>query len=198
MLISWSDRPCERYGPSVAVISQALGALATYGLQPPSAAHDIWTILLRQAPQEPLRVYALGAAHSIDSLCTLASQYTLTVPLSDITEADALAMGTIYLRRVFFLHLGRQDALRRTIRTPPPLHDDDDTCSVASRIVVRQRWLAAVGEILTGPQPQNTESGLLIARFAPLAALPCQKCKDSTQDRIARMVQEWAKVKRTI
>lgn len=193
-----SHRPCERYGPTVQTISQALRSLQAYGLSTPSLYHDIWAVLLRQAPHSPHRVYALGAAHAMDSLCTLASQYTLATPLTELGEAEATAMGAIYLRRFVFLHLGREEALRRTIRTPPPSHEDTETCSNDARMAIRQGWLATVGRILTGVQPQNTESAHLISQFAPLAALPCQKCKENVQGRIASMVQDWARVKRTI
>jgi len=189
---------CERYGPNIETISQALGCLSAYGLLAPAPNHDIWAVLLREAPSQPLRVYALGAAHAIESLCKLASQYTLAFRLTDVTEADVINMGAIYFRRLTFLHLGREEALRRTIRTPPPGHDINDGCSQASQAAVQRGWLATVGEVLTSPDPQNFEAGALLSMFAPLAALPCSKCKKAVQGRIAGMMQDWAKVKRTI
>lgn len=134
----------------------------------------------------------------MDSLCTLASQYTLAVPLTDLTEASALTMGAIYLRRFIFLHLGREEALRRITRSPPAGHDSADGCSPAAQRAVRQGWLAVVAELLTSPQPQNLEAGDLLSKFAPLASLSCPKCKDNVQGRIADVVQSWVKVKRTI
>jgi len=189
---------CERYGPDVETVSRALGCLPAYGLRAPGQDHDIWSILLRQAPLHPLRVYALGGAHAIDSLCTLASQYTLAVSLTDLTEDDAMNMGAIYLRRIIFLHLGREDALRRTIGTPPAGHDTSESCTQVAQAAVRRGWLAAVGDVLASSQPQNIESGALLSKFAHLAALPCSTCKELVQGRIAGMIQDWVKVKRTI
>jgi len=191
--------PCEKYGPDIATISRALDCLPKYGLSLPPTGSDIWDLLLRQAPSDPFRVYAIGASIPLDSLCILASQYTLNTSPSTVTEADALTMGPIYLRRLSFLHLGRQEALRRVLKILPDEHLPTVSCPRAAQNSLRWAWQAAIGEILLQELPQNTSAGRLSSTFGRVSGMTtCVQCKENVQTQISRMMQSWAMVRQTI
>lgn len=80
-LTSRYHRPIGRYGPSLDMMEQTLARLWQYGIPIPAAdgPSDIWTLLLRQAPRYPMRVYAVAAACTVESICVAASEHTLEV-----------------------------------------------------------------------------------------------------------------------
>ncbi|KAG8923949.1 hypothetical protein FRC00_005661 [Tulasnella sp. 408] len=190
---------CGRYGPSIEVISNALEAMPRYGLPTPDPTNEIWTVLLRQAEVDPLRVYSLGAAHAVDTVCIQSSEHTLNTPLSNLSEADAMTMGAIYLRRLFFLHFGRVEALKRIVGPPPDTHADTTVCSEMVQRNVKKAWKAAVAELLLAETPQATAVSALVSAFGPIAnSTQCLACKEKIQERIASVVQAWGNVKKII
>jgi hypothetical protein len=90
--------------------------------------------------RESLEVYALAAAHDLHDLATAASRYLHALPLSTLTDADARRMGPVYLRKLFFLHLGRVDALKRLLTTGPVAHAPTSTCGFADQSAVTRAW----------------------------------------------------------
>ncbi|KAG8895539.1 hypothetical protein FRC00_007318 [Tulasnella sp. 408] len=190
---------CGRYGPSIEVISNALEAMPRYGLSTPDPTNEIWTVLLRQAEADPLRVYSLGAAHAVDTVCIQSSEHTLNTPLSSLSEADAMTMGAIYLRRLFFLHFGRVEALKRIVGPPPDTHADTTVCSEMVQRSVKKAWKAALAELLLAETPQATAVPALVSAFGPIAnSTQCLACKEKIQERIASVVQAWGNVKKII
>lgn len=193
------DMPCGRYGPTIEVISSTLDALPKYGLPIPDPSNEIWTVLLRQVEVDPLRVYSVGAAHAIDTVCTQSSEHTLSTHLSNVTEANAMAMGAIYLRRLFFLHLGRMEALKRIAGSPPEIHPPTPACSEATQRAIQKAWKAALADLLLVEMPQAIPVSSIISAFGPVAnSTQCLACKEKVQDRIASVVEEWGNVKRII
>lgn len=175
--------------------------MVKYGLAPlaPNDRSDIPRILLRNASTSPIRTYALAAALGLDAVCVPASRYTLQTTLDTMSEADALTMGTLYQRRLTFLHLGLVDALKRVIKEPPAEHTNTSSCSPESRKVVKGMWNEAVGIILSQNAPHQTPPNILIEHFGPMKNhIPCPRCKEEIQTRIADVIQSWVAVKRTI
>jgi len=190
---------CDRYGPDVDTLSEVLTALPGYGFKSPEPSSEFWVLLLNQAPLDPLRVFSIGANPAMESVCCLASQYTLTIPLSALTESDALTTGALYLRRLFFLHLGRLEALKRIIKAPPEQHPPTATCSLDDQRPVLVAWRLAICNTLMEDLPQNTAASALVATFAPVASVTtCPPCKASVLHRVTEIMQEWAMVRRTI
>ena len=66
--------------------------------------------------------YALAASHDLYSLAVPISSHLLSYPLHMLTDELAEKIGPVYLKRLFFLHLGRLDALRRLLLPPPHPH----------------------------------------------------------------------------
>lgn len=191
--------PCGRYGPSIDVISSTLEALPKYGLPIPHPGDEIWTVLLKQVEVDPLRVYSLGAAHAVDVVCVQSSEHTLRTPLSNLTEADAMTIGAIYLRRLFFLHFGRLEAFKRIVASPPRTHTQTPACSEVTQRAVQKAWSAALADLLLAEMPHATPVASIVSAFGPIAnSTQCLDCKEKIQERIAAVVQGWGNVKRYI
>lgn len=193
------DIPCGRYGPTLDTISQVLGSLPKYGIQPPSTTSDIWTMLRRHALGDPYYAYALCASAAVEEHCIYVSQLTLSLSPNHITEAEALMIGPIYLRRLCFLHLGRQEALRRIIAAELPEHEPVPGCSQDVRNLVKLRWDAAVAEVLLRQESQNLSPGEIMTVLGSVrAAIPCAICQGSVTAHMRACVEQWASVKKTI
>lgn len=177
----------------------ALTSLHTYGIELGPHDSDIGTLLLRYAPTRPLRVYSAAAAQGLDAVCVAASQYTLPYSLDTLSEADALTMGAVYLRRLFFLHQGRREALIRVIHDPPATHQPTTTCSMRNQEPVRSTWELATAEVMLAPLPHNTSPEMLIEGFGGLILRPsCELCRDQVRKRVSDVIKAWLAVKRTI
>jgi len=184
---------CSRYGPTIEIIAEALAVLPKYGLPAPDEASEIWVSLLAHAPEHPYRVYAIGAANAPDLVCARASSFTLGLSLGFLTEADALTMGPIYLRRLSFLHAGRVQALKRIISPLPDQHGD---CELGDLPLA---WNEAVGQILLSPQLPNISVPILFTTFGPLVGTSeCPQCNANIQARVTTLCEEWGSVSRTI
>lgn len=162
-------------------------------------ASDVWTLLLRHARSHPFRAYAIAASHNMESVCLLVSQYTLSISLSTLSEADALAAGPLYVRRLAFLHLGRREALKRVVKDPPNGHPPTAACPQRNQDVVPRAWNLGVADVLTRDMPQNMPVDVLIEAFGPVVHVTrCETCRDNTRVRISILLNEWLAVRRTI
>jgi hypothetical protein len=133
-----------RYGAVDALARYgAVDALARYGAVHLPAVAPMHDALLAQAPLHPLAVYALAGAHGLDALAVASSAYLLTLALATLSDADSIRMGPVYLRRLFFLHLGRCDALKRLLVTGPVGHSSTPTCNVADQTAITRAWALA-------------------------------------------------------
>jgi len=191
--------PVARHAPSLETLGEALACLEKYGIGLPDINSDVWTLLLRHARSQPLRAYAIAASHAVEPVCVSASQFTLNVSLSTLSEGDALIMGCIYLRRLTFLHLGRRDALKRVVSEPPARHTPTSTCSKRHQESVERAWNVGVADILVRNMPHNMPVDALIEAFGPVVNVThCEICREHTRERISRLLAEWLAIKRTI
>ncbi|KAG8963953.1 hypothetical protein FRC05_004355 [Tulasnella sp. 425] len=189
----------HRYGPTLAVISEAMAALSKYGAPHLQTKSEIYTFLFKKIDKEPLQVYAVAASALIEEICVAASERTLGLSLSNLSEADAILMGPLYLRRLFFLHLGRTGALQRVINAPPEGHEEGPGCSEAQRQHLGALWKAGKATLLMKEFPQNVSVQDLVLIFGALIGeTRCLKCRAQIQARIGQLVQDWSRVKRTI
>ena len=111
--------------------------------------------ILIRAPAEPLACYSLAAHAEIEELAIMVSPYTLSLPLSEVTDEDAMRIGPCYLKRIFFLHLGRVEALKRILFPPPNLHPSTDDCKAEDQRPVSRAWTVAVGEMSWNLSPST-------------------------------------------
>ncbi|KAG9085584.1 hypothetical protein FS749_004314 [Ceratobasidium sp. UAMH 11750] len=115
--------PVQRYQPSASAVRAVLPALQALGynihafVTPRS---ELFMLLVQAAAVDPLPMYALAAQYTIEPLAVAISTLTLSGSLSDITDELAQQMGPIHLKRLFFLHLGHTDALKRLLPSACP------------------------------------------------------------------------------
>jgi len=133
-----------RYNPPFEAVSRAVVALTgIYGVPIStifSPVNAIYNALESLAVSQPLRVYALAGHYGIESLAVTASSYLLSYPLSRISDEDAEYMGGRYLRRLFFLHLGRIDRLKGLLNRPPDPHPVTQMCDPEDQKKVNRAW----------------------------------------------------------
>lgn len=149
VLCAMYARPAATYTPDLDDISAAVDALlvlyavpAAFVLGPES---PLFSLILRHANNCPLQVYTLAAKHGLEQLAVTASPHTLVLPLSSLSDEDADRMGPVYLRRLFFLHLGRVDALKRLLSQPPAGHKPTSYCREEGQESLRNSWVLVAG-----------------------------------------------------
>ncbi|KAI0731670.1 hypothetical protein C8Q72DRAFT_874687 [Fomitopsis betulina] len=186
------------YSPFFETISAALNALPRYGIDPKRYAvvgQPLYDLVVACAPKQPMDTYALAGAHDLADVAVAASAHLLSCPLSTLSDELAERMGATYLKKLFFLHLGRMDALRRVLIRPPSAHPE--TADSHQECVMRG-WALATARVMWDAKP-NLSTYMLQATLLPLAQdEKCSNCQVVLRDRVACTVIEWASVRRTI
>ncbi|CAE6386832.1 unnamed protein product [Rhizoctonia solani] len=193
--------PMERYRPDLQLMCRAAPALVSYGYRLEnliSPASEAFRLLIAHSITHPLVVYALAAAYNIDSLAVASSRNTLGIELSQITDDLAGVMGPIYLRRLFFLHMGRTDALKRLLLEPPAGHMPLPQCGPDDQKSLTRAWALAIAYMTVEAKP-NTHATMISSGLSALGEhLECQKCRACLDERIQTIVQQWSMVGSTI
>jgi len=191
----------KQYGPSLKELSAAMEAMAVYGLEPTGFLHPsspLYDIFISHALCAPLESYALSAAIRAESLAVAISPFLLTADLTCLTDALADRMGARYLKRLFFLHLGRVAALKRILLPPPEPHPPTAECNFDMQRAVSRAWILAAAYLSWDPKPSLTNAAIQSA-LEPLARnLSCAQCKELHARRLRNVVVQWSLVKRTI
>jgi hypothetical protein len=152
---------CAQYAPSFSMLAAAVRACATYGLDlarvctPGTPLADA---IVRHAPIRPMDTYVLAAQHGLHDLAVLASAHLVSFPLSSITDELAEAIGAVYLKKLFFLHLGRADALRRLLVAPPPSHSPNAQCGYDERGKLTRAWALAAAYLAWDSKPGERDT----------------------------------------
>ncbi|QRW18454.1 WD-40 repeat-containing protein [Rhizoctonia solani] len=189
----------EGYRPSPATLRKSTHALSSlgYNLSYVYAPHsELFMLFLQAGVAEPLEMYALAAQYALEDLAVAVSTFTLSVSPSEITDELSVQMGPIYLRRLFFLHLGRADALKRLLYPPPIPHTSspEPNCGPETHNAVSRIWALACATVVVENNPNN-----LASIFAPLSAqLQCPRCRQTLQERVATLINDWGSIKCTI
>lgn len=184
-------------------LSATVDAMETYGLSPkdnilPSTA--LFALILNLAPVQPITAYALAASHELDSLAVSVSCHLLSYPLQKLTPELAVKIGPIYLRRLFFLHLGRLEALRRILLPPPLPHPSTWTCNFVDQRRLTRAWLLASASIAwdAGPGAYRDLRGRRLRLQSRRRAVGCESCADHARLQTcqearsrARCVRSW-------
>ncbi|KAF5393785.1 hypothetical protein D9757_000077 [Collybiopsis confluens] len=199
------DMSCNHYSPSFETLSTAVNQLPLYGTPPKTRITPntpLHALLLSHAPLFPLDVYTLAARHDMYELAVSASPHLLSFQLSNLTDEMAEAIGPKYLRRMFFLHIGRSDALKR----PPHPHAPTPFCDFTDQKTLTRAWALASAYLAWDARPAmvaqcafnpDLSTGFLESALAPLAEhLSCDLCKQGLKDRIKNLIVQWSVVKR--
>jgi hypothetical protein len=173
-------------------VLELVGALGCGALAPAGGLH---AALLAHAPLRPLDVYVLAGAHKLSALATAASAHLHTLSLASLTDDVCAAMGAVYLRKLFFLHLGRADALKRLLGTTPRTHAPVPGCSFVAQQDVARVWARAAA-YLSWIARADLGTAEIAGAFAPLVGeLGCADCRAALAGRVGELTRDWALVK---
>ncbi|KAI0741297.1 hypothetical protein C8Q80DRAFT_126994 [Daedaleopsis nitida] len=195
------DRPCDRYRPDIDSLVSAVDAMATYGI--PLEAHltplrPMFSLILGQAPIDPIAVYALAARHDLYNLAVPVSSHLLSYPLHSLPDEYAVGIGPVYLKRLFFLHLGRTQALRRLLLPAPKTHPPTPDCDFVGQKKLAKAWSLASAYLAWDARPDLPTSAIQVASGSLMASMSCELCKTSLAQHVKSIVVQWSMVKRTI
>ncbi|KAG9317527.1 P-loop containing nucleoside triphosphate hydrolase protein [Chiua virens] len=195
------DKSCSHYSPSFESLVAALHAMTTYGVSLQthvSSTTSLHGLLLSLAPICPLELYALAASYDLYDLAIPTSTYLLSFSLASLTDEMAERIGPLYLKRLFFLHFGRADALKRILLPPPQPHPPTPTCDFVEQKRLTRAWALASAYLAWDARPDLSTSTLESA-LAPLGdRLSCESCRQTLQERLKTLIVQWSAVKRTI
>lgn len=192
---------CAHYSPSFESLVSALTVMNVYGI--PVKKHvtrytPLYNLLLFHAPLYPLELYTLAASYDLYDLAVPTSSHLLSFSLASLTDEMADRIGPRYLKRLFFLHFGRSDALRRLLLPPPNPHPPTVTCDFTEQKKLTRAWALASAYFAWDARPDLSTSAMESA-LAPLGEqLSCEQCKLVLQERIKTLIVQWSVVKRTI
>ncbi|KAI0711068.1 hypothetical protein C8T65DRAFT_695507 [Cerioporus squamosus] len=189
---------CAHYRPAIDTLVAAVDAMADYGLSPKqhiAPSSPLYSLILSQAPMQPIVAYALAAAHDLYDLAVPVSSHLLSFALHSLTDELALRIGPVYMKRLFFLHLGRLDALKRLLLPPPHPHPPTQRCDFTEQKKLTRAWALASAYLAWDARPDLSTSAMESA-LCPLADhLSCDVCKRSLADRVKQLIVQWSVVK---
>lgn len=211
------DMSCAAYAPSLDTMTDAVSRMPTYGLCPAQylvSSAPLFALLLAQAPVHGITVYALAGEHQLEELAVLVSSHLLSFPLSNITDDLAQRIGPTYLRRLFFLHIGRVEALKRLVKPGLYPHSPTSACGFSTQKGVGRAWSLAAAYIAWDARPggyplmllvinspfqldvPDTSNSSIKAAFAGLFDdVECAECNLSLAKRLKDVIVNWSKVK---
>ncbi|CDO71378.1 hypothetical protein BN946_scf184908.g136 [Trametes cinnabarina] len=150
------DMSCAHYRPNLDTLITAVDAMAAYGISPKqhiAPSTSLYSLILSQAPIQPIMVYALAATHDLYDLAVPVSSHLLSFPLYTLTDDLAARIGPVYLKRLFFLHLGRLDALKRLLLPPPQPHSPTEDCDFVEQKKLTRAWALASAYLAWDARP---------------------------------------------
>jgi hypothetical protein len=159
------DISCAKYNPPFDAIVVALSALKTYGVSLHSRispSSQLFAVLMSYAPIEPLELYTVAASYNLYDLAALASQYLHSLSLASLPDEMATRMGAVYLKRLFFLHYGRVDALKRILLNPPQQHVPTKGCHDVDQKKLTRAWALASASLVWNARAGGLQNHVMI------------------------------------
>lgn len=146
------------YSPTFPDLAHAVSLLPTYGISipavlSPSPPSLLYTLLTTYAPYHSLDLYTLAAQLELFPLASYASQFMHSMPLSSLSDEQVIKIGPVYLKRLFFLHYGRADALKRILLAPPHPHPPVKACDYLDQRGLTRAWALASAYLAWDSRP---------------------------------------------
>ncbi|KZV64448.1 hypothetical protein PENSPDRAFT_669063 [Peniophora sp. CONT] len=191
----------QHFRPPIEDVDAAFNAMETCGM--PSKVNalpgtPLFSLVLALAPAHGLECFELAASRDLEPLAIAVSPYLLSLSLADLTDATALRVGPTYLRRLFFLHLGRIEALKRILHPHPGSHLPTLECGIFDQRRLQNAWVLAVGSLTWEPKA-GLSPGAIDSALRPLGEhLTCDECRHLLNERIRDVLVQWSLVKHTI
>ncbi|PFH45446.1 hypothetical protein AMATHDRAFT_51658 [Amanita thiersii Skay4041] len=185
------NTPCAQYSPTFEILSAAVNAMPHYDIDPKqhiTPGSPLYNLLLSHAPLHPIDVYAIAAYFDLHELAVSTSSHLLAFPLYTISDELAKRIGPLYLKRLMCLHLGRNNALKQILLSPPPPHPPTRECNFENQKRLTP-WES---------RPDLSTHGLQIALDPLTEHLTCELCHQTLRQRIKDVVVQWASLRRTI
>lgn len=191
----------SHYAPTPEAVIAAVDSFERYGLSVQTylaPASPFYTLFLGTAPRAPIDFYALSGAYNLQHLAIPISSFLLSYSLASLTDELAVKMGPLYLKRLFFLHLGRVEALKRLLLPPPQSHAPTANCDFTEQKKLTRAWALASAYLAWDVRP-DLSTHTIEAALRPLGdCLPCGQCGQLLRERINHLVAQWSIVKRTV
>jgi hypothetical protein len=147
---------CAHYCHSFDALRTAINAMPCYGISVKTRiipSNPLFNLLLSHAPLHPLDLYALAASHDLYDVTVSTSPHLLSFSLATLTDEMAERIGAVYLKRLFFLHFGRVDALKRLLLSPPHPHAPTQWCDFAEQKKLTRAWALASAYLAWDARP---------------------------------------------
>jgi hypothetical protein len=150
------------YAPAPEAVIAVVETLEKYGmsvqtyLAPPS---PLCTLFLGTAPQAAIEFYAISGAYDLPHLAIPISSLLLSYSLASLSNELAVKMGPLYLKRLFFLHLGRVEALKRLLLPPPQPHVPTANCDFTDQKKLTRAWALASAYLAWDARPGKPLNG---------------------------------------
>ena len=144
------------YVPTPEAVIAAVESLEKYGLSVQTylaPASPVYMLFLGTAPQAPIEFYAFSGAHDLPHLAIPISSLLLSYSLASLSNELAVKMGPLYLKRLFFLHLGRVEALKRLLLPPPQPHAPTANCDFTEQKKLTRAWALASAYLAWDARP---------------------------------------------
>ena len=162
LLHSIYNMSAAHYAPTPEAVITAVESLEKYGLSVQTylaPASPLYMLFLGTAPQAPINFYATAGAYDLHHLIIPVSSFLLSYSLASLTDELALKMGPLYVKRLFYLHLGRVEALKHLLLPPPQSHVPTGNCDFAEQKKLTRAWALAsaylVWDMRPGEPPTN-------------------------------------------
>ncbi|TFK99137.1 hypothetical protein BDV98DRAFT_613522 [Pterulicium gracile] len=189
------------YNHDIETLITAVDAMPSLGLalrRLLAPQSPLFSLLLGQAPLYPIQVYALASRYDLHDLAVPTSGHLLSYSLHQLDDTTAELMGPIYIKRLFFLHFGRMEALKRILLNPPHPHAPTPSCDFTEQKKITRAWALATAYLAWDARPDLSISSIESA-LGPLGEhLNCNLCKQSLKERVQDVVVQWSVVRRTI
>jgi hypothetical protein len=158
------------FNPTTGLMAQALSFLIDHGILPKdciTSANPFCESIHKLGVQCPLETFTIMAYFDLEHLAIDVSRNLLDLPLHQITEEVALTIGPTYLRRLFFLHLGRIDRLKRLMFQVPEAHGQNKDCYDSEQRLLQLEWRSLAVALAPEATPAMGPSHLYKA-FLPI------------------------------
>lgn len=192
------DLSCAQYTPDFDTLSQAIASMHKYGVglrDRIAPSTPLFALLMSHAPVVPLPLYTVAAKYNLYDLAAFTSSYLHSITLSNLTDEMASEMGPVYLKRLFFLHYGRSDALKRILAAAPHPHAPTRECDFTEQKKLSRAWALASAYLAWDARPDLPNSAIESA-LSPLGDhVSCDLCRESLRLRIKTLESQWADIK---
>ncbi|TFK60145.1 hypothetical protein BDN72DRAFT_850838 [Pluteus cervinus] len=193
--------PCTQHSPPFRALVEAVYNMPLYGISPGThitRTTYLYAALLAYAPIYPLVLYTLAGQHKIHDLAVATSSHLLSCSFFSITDEMAERMGSIYLKRLLELHLGRFNSLKELVLSPPPPHLPTKDCSLIDQKGLTRAWALVSAYLVWDARADLSTHNMKLAFSALTKDVTCKECNNCLEYKLQEVIMKWASVKRTI